>query len=55
MVKKPLVTGLGRPAGIGNATHSSILAWSIPSTEEPGGLQSIGSNKFTGETDDAGR
>ena len=26
----------------GMATHSSILAWSIPWTEEPGGLQSIG-------------
>ena len=25
------------------ATHSSILAWVIPWTEEPGGLQSIGS------------
>ena len=25
------------------ATHSSILAWKIPSTEEPGGLQFIGS------------
>jgi len=25
------------------ATHSSILAWEIPRTEEPGGLQSIGS------------
>ena len=24
------------------ATHSSILAWSIPWTEEPGSLQSIG-------------
>ena len=24
------------------ATHSSILAWEIPRTEEPGGLQSIG-------------
>ena len=24
------------------ATHSSILAWRIPRTEEPGGLQSIG-------------
>ena len=24
-------------------THSSILAWRIPGTEEPGGLQSIGS------------
>ena len=27
------------------ATHSSILAWEIPSTEEPGGLQSVGSQK----------
>ena len=27
------------------ATHSSILAWEIPWTEEPGGLQSIGSQK----------
>ena len=25
------------------ATHSSILAWRIPQTEEPGGLQSMGS------------
>ena len=25
------------------ATHSSILAWKIPYTEEPGGLQSMGS------------
>ena len=24
------------------ATHSSILAWEVPGTEEPGGLQSIG-------------
>ena len=24
------------------ATHSSILAWEIPWTEEPGGLQSLG-------------
>ena len=27
----------------GMATHSSILAWIIPQTEEPGGLQSMGS------------
>ena len=25
------------------ATHSSVLAWIIPWTEEPGGLQSLGS------------
>ena len=27
------------------ATHSSILAWEIPWTEEPGGQQSMGSQK----------
>ena len=27
------------------ATHSSILAWQIPWTEEPGGLQSMGSQR----------
>ena len=27
------------------ATHSSILAWEIPWTEEPGGLQSMGSQR----------
>jgi len=27
------------------ATHSSILAWEIPRTEEPGGLQSTGSQR----------
>ena len=30
------------------ATHSSILAWEIPWTEEPGGLQSIGLQKELG-------
>ena len=29
----------------GVATHSSILAWRIPWTEEPGKLQSIGSHR----------
>ena len=29
------------------ATHSSILAWEIPRTEEPGGLQSMGSQSQT--------
>ena len=28
------------------ATHSSILAWKIPWTEEPGGLQSMGCNEL---------
>ena len=27
------------------ATHSNILAWEIPWTEEPGGLQSMGSQE----------
>ena len=27
------------------ATHSSILAWRIPGTEEPGGLPSVGSHR----------
>ena len=29
----------------GMATHASILAWRIPGTEEPGGLQSMGSHR----------
>ena len=38
------VRSLGRedPLEKGMATHSSVLAWRIPWTEEPGGLQSIG-------------
>ena len=33
------------PLEKGMATHSSILAWRIPWTEEPSGLQSIGSQR----------
>ena len=33
------------PMEKGTATHSSILAWRIPWTEEPGGLQSMGSQR----------
>ena len=36
------IPGLGRSPREGMATHSSILAWKIPWTEEPGGLQSKG-------------
>ena len=38
------VQSLGRedPLEEGMATHSSILAWKAPWTEEPGGLQSMG-------------
>ena len=39
------IPGSGRSPAEGNATHSSILAWEIPWTEEPGGLQSMGSTK----------
>ena len=39
------VQSLGRedPLEKGMGTHSSLLAWSIPGTEESGGLQSMGS------------
>ena len=38
-------SGSGIPSGGGNATHSSILAWKTPWTEEPGGLQSTRSQR----------
>ena len=37
--------GLGDPLEEEMATHSSILAWRTPWTEEPGRLQSMGSQK----------
>ena len=42
------VRSLGRedPLEEGMATDSSILAWKIPWTEEPGGLKSIGSHRI---------
>ena len=41
------VPSLGQedPLEEGMATNSSILAWRIPWTEEPGGLQSMGSQR----------
>ena len=41
------VRSLGQedPLEEGIAAHSSILAWRIPWTEEPGGLPSMGSQK----------
>ena len=39
------IPGYGRFPGEGNAIQSSILAWKIPWTEEPGGLQFMGSQK----------
>ena len=38
--------GWDDPLEEGMATHSSILAWRIPWTEEPGGLQSTGSQEL---------
>ena len=38
------------PLKEGMATHSSALAWRIPWTEEPGGLQSTGSQSETTES-----
>ena len=35
------------PGEEGMETHSSILAWRIPRTEEPGGLQFMGSQSWT--------
>ena len=39
------IPGSRRSSGVGNATHSSTLAWEIPWTEKPGRLQSMGRNK----------
>ena len=41
LLKKPTKDPLEKEM----ATHSSNLAWKIPSTEEPSGLQSVGSQK----------
>ena len=42
----------GRYPGEGNATHSSILSWGIQWTEEPGGLQSMGSQRIRHDLSD---
>ena len=39
------IPGLGRSQEKGMAIHPSIIAWRIPWTEEPGGIQSMGSQK----------
>ena len=39
------IPGSGKSSGKEMAPHSSILAWEIPWTEEPGGLQSMGVTK----------
>ena len=46
-VREVRVPSLGREDSLeeGMATHSSILAWRLPWTEEPGGLQSMWSQE----------
>ena len=48
------VLSLGQedPLEEGMATHSSSLAWRIPWTEEPGGLQSTGSQRVRHDRSD---
>ena len=48
MMQETWVWSLGQedPLEKGMATHSCILAWRIPWTEEPGGLQSMGSQRI---------
>ena len=48
-VQQMQVRSLGQedPLEKGMATHSSVLAWRIPRTEEPGGLQPMGSQSRT--------
>ena len=44
-----LIPGLGNPLGKEMATHSSILVWKIPWTEEPGRLQAMESQRVRHE------
>ena len=46
-IQETCVQSLGQEDTLerGMATHSSILAWRIPWTEEPGGLQSVESQR----------
>ena len=47
VIQETQLSSLGQddPLEKGMATHSSILAWRIPWTEEPGALLSMGSRK----------
>ena len=55
MVKNPLAMQETQVLSLGGedplekrmATHSSIVAWEMPWTEEPGGLQSMGTQSWT--------
>ena len=41
------IPGQEDPLEAGMATHSNILAWRVPCTDEPGGLQPVGSQSQT--------
>ena len=47
VMQETQVQSLGQedPLEEGMATHSSVLVWRIPGTEEPGGLPSMGSHR----------
>ena len=47
-----LIPGSGKAPRDGHATHSSILAWKITWTENPGGLRSMRSQKSWGRQSD---
>ena len=51
-MRETQLRSLGReyPLEKGMAVHSSILAWRIPCTEEPAGLQSVGLQSLTRRT-----
>ena len=59
MVKNPFASARGTVHSLGQedalekemATHSSILTWGIPWTEEPGGLQDMESDRETDTTE----
>ena len=56
-MQKTWVWSLGRedPLEKGMATHSSILSWRFPWTQEPGGLQSMGLQSFPWPSDQSGK
>ena len=47
MLQRAVYAGRGGDLFSEMATHSSILIWRIPQTEEPGGLQSMGPQSQT--------
>ena len=46
------IPGQEGPLEEGMAAHSSVLAWRTPRTEEPGGLQSMGSQRVGNDGSD---